>query len=71
MALYTGLMQGGKVHCFCLGPSWQYLQRKRQLRCEAQEKNGQIFSPSGHLKAGPGPKGQSPVAGGKGYGGKS
>lgn len=27
--------------------------------------NEQIFSPSGNLQAGPGPKGQSPVAGGK------
>lgn len=65
MALYTGRMPGRKAHYFCLGPSLQYLHRKRQLRCEAQEKNGQIFPPSGNLKAGPDPKGQSPVAGEK------
>lgn len=29
------------------------------------KKKGQIFSPSGNLKAGIGPKGQSPVAGEK------
>lgn len=38
MALYTGLMQARKVHCFRLGPSLQYLHRKRQLCCEAQER---------------------------------
>lgn len=47
MALYTGLMQARKAHCFCLGPSRHYLHRKRQLCCEAQERKWTNLFPLG------------------------